>query len=81
MKMTGIVRRVDDLGRVVIPIELRKTLGIAPGTPVEMYTDEDGIIALKKYEPGCVLCGETEGLKAYNGKKFCRECRTAISSL
>lgn len=81
MKMTGIVRRVDGLGRVVIPIELRKTLGIAPGTPVEMYIGDNGLIILKKYEPGCIICGEMEGLKDYNGKKFCRECRVAISSL
>ncbi len=51
MKATGIVRRIDDLGRVVIPKEIRRTLRIREGDPLEIYTDRDGVIALKKYSP------------------------------
>ena len=51
MKATGIVRRIDDLGRVVIPKEIRKTLRIKEGTPMEIYTDREGQIILKKYSP------------------------------
>ena len=59
MKSTGITRAVDDLGRIVIPKELRRNLGISEGTPMEIYTDADRIV-LKRYIPGCLLCGKTE---------------------
>ena len=51
MKATGIVRRIDDLGRVVIPKEIRRTLRIKEGTPLEIFTDREGEIILKKYSP------------------------------
>lgn len=57
MKATGIVRKVDELGRVVIPIELRRTLGIGEKDPLEIFVDGEEII-LRKYEPCCVLCGQ-----------------------
>ena len=63
MKATGIVRRIDDLGRVVIPKEIRKTLRIKEGTPLEIFTDREGQIILKKYSPigaeyvCCGICG------------------------
>lgn len=60
MKATGIVRRIDDLGRVVIPKEIRRTLEIAEGDPLEIFTDRDGGVILKKYKPNmaCAVTGE-----------------------
>jgi len=77
MKSTGMVRRLDDLGRVVIPVEIRRTLGWEEKVPVEIYVD-DGKIVLKKYEPGCVFCGEAEGVLAHRGKRVCRGCVAAM---
>lgn len=73
MKATGIVRKVDELGRVVLPIELRRTLGIDIKDPLEIYVDSDSIL-LKKYEPACILCGSNDELMEYKGKKICRKC-------
>lgn len=73
MKATGIVRKVDQLGRIVLPIELRRTLKIDIRDPLEIFVEGDSIL-LKKYEPACILCGESEGLVEYKGKKICREC-------
>ena len=56
MKSTGIVRKVDELGRIVLPIELRRTMGIEVKDALEIYVDGDHIV-LKKYEPSCVFCG------------------------
>ena len=61
MKSTGIVRRVDELGRVVIPIELRNKFGITEKDPMEIYVDGSSII-LKKYEPNCIFCGRSKKL-------------------
>lgn len=79
MKSTGIVRRVDELGRVVIPIELRRTLGIKVKDALEIYVDEEKII-LKKYEPACIFCGHVEGIKQFGGKLICSECISKMSS-
>lgn len=73
MKATGIVRKVDELGRVVVPVELRRTLGIDIKDPLEIYVDFDSIL-LKKYEPACILCGSNDELMEYKGKKICRKC-------
>lgn len=73
MKSTGIVRKVDELGRVVIPIELRRTLGIGEKDALEIYVDDEKII-LKKYEPACVFCGNAADVNVYKGKQVCREC-------
>lgn len=73
MKATGIVRKVDELGRVVVPVELRRTLGIDIKDPLEIYVDSDSIL-LKKYEPACILCGSNDELMEYKGKKICRKC-------
>ena len=80
MKATGITRRIDDLGRIVLPKELRKTLGIEPGTPIEIYTEEDTII-LKKFENRCVLCGSTADVADVKGKKVCRKCINELKQL
>ena len=73
MKATGIVRKVDELGRIVLPIELRRTLGIEVRDPIEIYVDEEKIL-LKKYAPACIICGESDDLIEYKGQKICRKC-------
>lgn len=77
MKSTGIVRKVDNLGRIVIPIELRKTLGISVKDPLEIYVDTDKII-LKKYLPACIFCGNAEDLIVFDGKNICKDCAKKI---
>jgi transcriptional pleiotropic regulator of transition state genes len=79
IKSTGIVRKVDELGRVVIPIELRRTLGIEEKDALEIYVDRESII-LKKYEPACVFCGNAEEVQHYKGKIVCRECAIAMAN-
>lgn len=74
MRSTGIVRKVDELGRIVIPMELRKSLGIAEKDALEIYVD-GGQIILRKYVPGCVFCGEVNGVVNFKGKMICEKCR------
>lgn len=73
MKSTGIVRKVDELGRVVIPIELRRTLEIAEKDSLEIYVDGEQII-LKKYAPACIFCGQAKNVKQFKGKNICPGC-------
>lgn len=73
MKATGIVRKVDELGRVVIPIELRNKFDIKVKDPIEIFVDSNSIV-LKKYEPNCVFCGSTKNLVNYNDKLVCTKC-------
>ena len=73
MKSTGIIRKVDELGRVVIPIEIRNQFNIAEKDPIEIYVDGSSIV-LKKYEPNCIFCGNTENLINYNDKLICEDC-------
>lgn len=73
MKATGIVRKVDELGRVVLPVELRRTLSIEEKDSLEIFVDEETIV-LKKYEPACVFCGNAKDVIVYKGKNICREC-------
>ena len=73
MKSTGIVRKVDELGRVVLPMELRRTLNIAERDALEIYVDGDSII-LKKYEPACIFCGDARNVTAFRGKNICANC-------
>lgn len=77
MKNTGIVRRIDDLGRVVVPRELRRSLQIENGDEIEIFTEEDRII-LKKYKPGCVICGSMDSLGEFRGKSICGMCRAML---
>ncbi len=77
MKSTGIVRKVDELGRVVIPIELRRTLGIEEKDALEIYVDNEKII-LRKYEPACVFCGNASDVHIFRGKQVCRNCAEAM---
>ncbi len=73
MKSTGIVRKVDNLGRIVIPKELRNTLDIDIKDALEIYTDSDKII-LKKYSSACIFCGNADELINFKGKNVCRKC-------
>lgn len=79
MKSTGIVRRVDELGRVVIPIELRRTLEIAEKDALEIYVDGEQII-LKKYQPACIFCGNAKDVENYKGKNICQSCLAEIKA-
>ncbi len=73
MQATGIVRRVDDLGRIVLPKELRETMNIEEKDPVEIYVEGEKVI-LKKYQAGCQFCGDSENLISVEDRKVCREC-------
>ena len=73
MKSTGIVRKVDELGRIVLPIELRRTLEIAERDSLEIYVEGSTII-LKKYEPACIFCGDAKDVINYRGRNICRTC-------
>lgn len=80
MKATGIVRKIDELGRIVLPIETRKILGINTKDPVEIYMDNDSII-LRKYEPACMFCGNADKTIRFNGKLICKECFDQMNEL
>lgn len=73
MKSTGIIRKVDDLGRIVLPIELRRTLDIAERDEIEIYMENDRIV-LQKFEPACIFCASAHDLIAYHGKNVCQDC-------
>ncbi len=73
MKSTGIVRKVDEQGRVVLPIELRRTLDLGERDELEIYMDDDKVV-LKKYEPACIFCSSSFGLVTYRGKNVCMDC-------
>lgn len=79
MKSTGIVRKLDELGRIVLPIELRRVLTIAEKDGLEIFVEEDTII-LKKYDPSCAFCGEAKDLFNFKGRNICSECIKELSS-
>jgi len=78
VKSTGIVRKMDTLGRVVIPIELRRTLGIDVKDSIEIFVDKECII-LKKYHPACHFCDNATDIINFNGKNICRECLAKLN--
>ncbi len=78
MKSIGILRKVDELGRIVIPKELRKKFGIIDNVDYFEISVEGNTIVLKKYEPGCVLCGGTQDLADFDGHEICAACRAKI---
>lgn len=80
MKSTGIIRRLDELGRVVIPIELRNKFNISEKDPIEIYVDGTNII-LKKYENNCIFCGNTKNLNEYKDKQICTSCLKKLNNL
>lgn len=73
MKSTGIVRKIDELGRIVLPVELRRTLSIDEGDTLEIYVD-GGSVVLRKYEPSCIFCGSAADVVTYKSKSVCRTC-------
>ena len=73
MKSTGIVRKVDELGRIVLPIEIRRTLDIAEKDELEIFVENERIV-LQKFEPACVFCTASRGLVAFRGKNICKDC-------
>ena len=73
MKSTGIVRKVDSLGRIVLPIELRRVMGIDIKDPIEIFVDE-GKIILKKYQPACMFCDNANDIVTFKDKKICKTC-------
>ena len=73
MKSTGVVRKMDDLGRIVLPIELRKTLDIKEKDSIEIFIDGDRIV-LQKYQPACTFCNSVEDIIYFSGKRVCSAC-------
>ncbi len=73
MKATGIVRKVDELGRIVLPIEMRRTLDIAERDALEIYVDGSSVI-LKKFAESCVFCDSTDNIRMFRGKNVCPRC-------
>jgi transcriptional pleiotropic regulator of transition state genes len=73
MKATGIVRRIDELGRVVIPKEIRRTLRIRESDPLEIFMDGQRIV-LQKYQPACLFCDGTDNIVYFQEKRICATC-------
>lgn len=80
MKATGIVRKVDELGRIVLPVELRRSLDVQERDALEIYVDGESIV-LKKYEPACVFCGSSEQTELYREKRVCGACLRALKAM
>ena len=80
MKATGVVRNIDELGRIVVPKEIRRAMNIAEKDPIEIFTENDMII-LKKYAPSCIFCDNADDLVSYNGKNVCPACLEKLRSL
>ena len=77
MKSIGIVRKIDAVGRIVRPIELRKTMNITDDSSLEIFVDDDKIV-LKKYQPACIFCNEDDNVVLYKGKNICKNCIDAL---
>ena len=80
MKSTGIVRKVDELGRIVLPIEMRRTLDIGEKDALEIYVEGSSVI-LKKYKPSCVFCDATNDSTVFKGKNICPKCLKELKEL
>lgn len=80
MKSTGIIRKVDELGRIVIPKEIRDQFGIMEKDPIEIFV-EGGSIILKQYNPSCIFCGNAKNITVYRDKLLCEKCISTISKL
>ena len=73
MKSTGMIRKIDELGRIVIPMEIRNSLGIESRDPLEIFVEGEQIV-LKKHAPACLFCGKEEQTTFFRGKLVCRDC-------
>lgn len=78
MKSVGTVRKIDELGRIVLPIETRKRLELEPKDGVEIFVEQDRII-LKKYEPSCIFCGDADNVIYYMDKRICKKCLAELA--
>ena len=80
MKATGIVRKIDELGRIVLPIEMRRTLDIEEKDALEIYVEGSSVI-LKKYKPSCIFCDTTKDIVVFKGKNICPKCLKELKEL
>ena len=80
MSDTGIVRHIDELGRIVIPMEIRRTLGIGPKDPIAISLEGDRIV-LMRHQDACVLCGSSDQVTRYNKRGICATCIAGVSKL
>ena len=80
MKATGIVRQIDELGRFVLPIEIRRSLNINIKDHIEIYADNDRII-LRKYQPACLFCDSDEDIVSFDNRRICRACLEKLKQL
>jgi len=79
MKATGIVRKIDELGRIVLPKEIRRSFDIKEGESLEIFTNQNSQIVLKKYNPGCHECGEIDVALHGNRIKLCKPCIQSLN--
>jgi transcriptional pleiotropic regulator of transition state genes len=79
MKSTGIMRKVDELGRIVLPKELRNALDIKEKDPLEIFVGDRGEIILRKYQPACIFCNSMENIRTFKGHNVCRDCMQKMS--
>ena len=80
MKTTGIIRQLDTLGRIVLPIELRRTLDIGPKDMLEIFVEGNSVI-LRKFDQDCLLCGSNVNLTPYRDKMICANCLRELKKL
>ena len=80
MKATKVTRKVDCLGRVILPIELRRTLDLMGSNSLELFVEGNSIF-LKKYEPGCTFCGNAKDISSYKGRNICARCRKQLKDI
>ena len=80
MKSTGIIRKIDELGRFVIPMEMRNKLDISSNDPLEIYVEGTSIV-LRKYQPDCVFCGSSRNVVSYKGKNVCEKCLSEMKNM
>lgn len=78
MKTTGVLRKIDGLGRVVIPMEIRNKLEISQNDPLEIHVEGNSIV-LRKYEPDCTFCGSSKNVIEFKGKNVCEKCRKELN--
>ena len=78
MKSLGTVRKIDELGRIVLPIETRRRLNLEPKDPVEIFVEKDRVV-IKKYEPACIFCGDMNDIVEFKDRRICKKCLAEIA--
>ena len=79
MKSLGMVRKIDELGRIVLPISIRQIMDINEKDSLEIFTDENKII-LQKYQPSCIFCNNADNIVYFSGKRVCEDCLAKIKA-